>query len=124
MMTNHHHHLVMGAIVLVVEDHIGIQGNHRIHHRIRIPIGVVVVDGISRILHLHTQIPCMGALRIMGLHQIIHILPHLLVTVDVMITIYLCMAAIPRLIDHTIIEVPHRHYLGLIIQVCRYTHLI
>lgn len=78
MMITHHHHLDMGAVVLVVEGHTGIPGNHRIRQPIHLRIGEEG-DGIMHILQLHIPILSMGRLCIMVLQQIIHILSHHLI---------------------------------------------
>ena len=84
--THHPHRPDMGVVVLVVEDHIGIQGNRRIRQPIHLRIGEEV-DGIKSILHLRIPILFMGPLRIMAPHQIILILPHHLIMADTKITI-------------------------------------
>jgi hypothetical protein len=76
MITHHrHYHLDMGIVVLV--DHTGIPGNHHIHQPILLLIGEA--GGINPTLHLRFPIRCMGRLRIMVLHQTIHILPRHLI---------------------------------------------
>ena len=119
----HRHHLDMGTVVLVVEDHTGIPVNHRIHQPILLRIGEV--DGINPILHLHLPILCMGRLLIMVLHQTIRIPHHHLTLAHTTITMHPCMVATPRPIHLTTIEeVPLRQCQDLIIQVCRCTHTI
>jgi len=81
-----HHHPDMGVVVLVLEDHTGIPGNHLIHQPIHLRIGEEV-DGINHILHLRILILCTAWLRIMALHQTIYILPHHLIMAGLKITI-------------------------------------
>jgi len=85
MTITHHHHPDMGVVVLVVEDHIGIQGNRRIRQPIHLRTGEQL-DGIKPILHLRIPILFMDPLRIMAPHQIILILPHHLIMADTKIT--------------------------------------
>lgn len=126
MMTTHHlHHLDMGAVAMVAEDHTGIQGNHRIPQTIHPRIGEEVVGINLILLHLRILILCMGRLRITVRHQTIRILHHHLIMARLKITMFRCMVVTTPLTHLTTIEeVLLHHCQDLITQVCQCIHLI